>query len=257
MAIQRGKDRGVRKASVPDVVTVARTTAQASITALGFTYTETAETTGDAGLDQKIKTQSIAAGTVSNLGTNIELVYYNYVYPGFSHYAGFAHYAGFGHHYDPYFMSVSGNTGILTINGRKNAADIEVGDVLVGLDFAGTENIDPNTWSTTNFTDNGKVQTTVVSVNSRTTTHAYQINGDIYSETHWILCKKDDVVKFKLAKDLSIDYEIYSATDSTWAPVLDFEEIDFIDMVYSINCEPYDNFFTENMLVFDYNPSTD
>jgi hypothetical protein len=28
-------------------------------------------------------------------------------------------------------------------------------------------------------------------------------------------------------------------------------------MVYSINCEPYDNFFTENMLVFDYNPSTD
>jgi hypothetical protein len=185
MAIQRGKDRGVRKASVPDVVTVARTTAQASITALGFTYTETAETTGDAGLDQKIKTQSIAAGTVSNLGTNIELVYYNYVYPGFSHYAGFAHYAGFGHyggfyhgfghyagfahyagfghyagfahyagfghHYDPYFMSVSGNTGILTINGRKNAADIEVGDVLVGLDFAGTENIDPNTWSTTNF----------------------------------------------------------------------------------------------------------
>jgi len=25
-------------------------------------------------------------------------------------------------------------------------------------------------------------------------------------------------------------------------------------MVYSINCEPYDNFFTENMLVFDYNP---
>jgi hypothetical protein len=56
--------------------------------------------------------------------------------------------------------------------------------------------------------------------------------------------------------DIDTTYEIFSAETN------DFKSIELVETVFmtlekvSINCEPYDNFFTKKMLVFD-RPDTD
>ena len=44
---------------------------------------------------------------------------------------------------------------------------------------------------------------------------------------------------------------IYSYIEQDFINIVSLEVVPQQEMVYSINCEPYDNFFTENMLVFD------
>ena len=51
-------------------------------------------------------------------------------------------------------------------------------------------------------------------------------------------------------------YEVYNFISQDWQPVVTVEELLYIDNVYSINTEPYDNFFTDNMLVLDRAPET-
>jgi intein/homing endonuclease len=44
---------------------------------------------------------------------------------------------------------------------------------------------------------------------------------------------------------------IFSYADLGFVNIQSLDIVDYQETVYSINCEPYDNFFTENMLVFD------
>ena len=71
--IGRG-NKGSRKNSIPSLVGVDKTTAETSLTNAGFNYSTTNENTSDAGQNNKIKTQSIPAGEVKPIGTNVNLV---------------------------------------------------------------------------------------------------------------------------------------------------------------------------------------
>jgi len=82
-------------------------------------------------------------------------------------------------------------------------------------------------------------------------THAYVINGDVFSESHYILTKKDNSYKFIKASEIDDTYMVYKKDSEGFVDITEFEVLEYEDVVFSINCEPYDNFFTEHMLVFD------
>jgi hypothetical protein len=113
------------------------------------------------------------------------------------------------------------------------------------------ENFDPATWYSEALSGNGIVETTVVSVSSRVSAEAVSINGDIFSTSHWILTKKDGIVKFMNSTDIDTTYEVYNSATMDWSPVSSASVIAYIDRVYTINCEPYDMFFTNTALVYD------
>jgi hypothetical protein len=158
----------------------------------------------------------------------------------------------------PYFYgfeSVAATTGIRTTSGLKNAEDIIVGDKLIAMNIDG---IDRTTmtwldWSLENptFNESNFVETEVMSINTNTTNPIYLVNGDRYSSTHWILAKKDNVARFVRVTELDTTSKVYSYVEQGFVNITALEVLDIEDTIYSIHCEPYDNFFTENMLVFD------
>ena len=65
---------------VPNIVGLTTSAAQAAITAAGLANSgNTTETTGDSGLDGKIKTQDPSSGTKVQYETNVSYVSYTYV----------------------------------------------------------------------------------------------------------------------------------------------------------------------------------
>ena len=153
--------------------------------------------------------------------------------------------------------SIAGGTGVMTINGRKDAKDLVVGDILVAMEIS-SENIDDPSfdwtqWYQENITlnESNLRETEIVSIQERNASIIYIVNGDAYSESHYVLTKKDDVSRFIRVSELDNTYMIYSYQDLDFIPIQNLDVLDYEDKVYSINCEPYDNFFTENMLVFD------
>jgi len=88
-------NKGSRKNSIPNVVGVAKTTAETNLTNAGFVYNTTNENTSDLGLNNTIKTQSIAAGEVQTVGTNVNLVNYTFSFTPFGAF-GFTPFGAFG-----------------------------------------------------------------------------------------------------------------------------------------------------------------
>ena len=157
----------------------------------------------------------------------------------------------FGPYYSEY--SVARNTGVLTVNGRKPASELQVGDKLYAMNIPSEDVLDWTSWQSSDIVLNSDniVETEVVSINVHQADKIYSINGDLYSGSHYILTKKDNVVKFTRADDIDSTYSVYSYAAHDFEEIISVEAIDYEETVYSINCEPYDNFFTDNMLVFD------
>jgi hypothetical protein len=95
------------------------------------------------------------------------------------------------------------------------------------------------------------VETTVMTLEEGESDTFIYIDGDLFVGTHYILTKKDGLVKFISASEIDNTYERYSYSDAGFVQIELVEEIVSRNRKISINCEPYDNFFTENMLVFD------
>ena len=85
-------NKGSRKNSVPNVVGVAKTTAETNLTNAGFVYNTTNENTTDSNLNNTIKSQDITAGEVRSIGTNVNLVNYTFSFVPF----GFTPFGAFG-----------------------------------------------------------------------------------------------------------------------------------------------------------------
>jgi hypothetical protein len=67
-----------------------------------------------------------------------------------------------------------------------------------------------------------------------------------------ILSKNSNgVVAFVRSDTITEDYQVWSLDARDWVPVTSVETIAYIEQVYTINCEPYDIFFTQNMLTHD------
>jgi hypothetical protein len=88
-------NKGSRKNSVPNVVGVAKTTAETNLTNAGFVYNTTNENTENAGLNNTIKSQDITAGEVRSIGTNVNLVNYTFSFTPFGAF-GFTPFGAFG-----------------------------------------------------------------------------------------------------------------------------------------------------------------
>ena len=160
-------------------------------------------------------------------------------------------FAPFGPGYSEY--SVARNTGVLTVDGRKPASELQVGDKLYAMNISSENVLDWTSWQTSDIVLNSEnlVETEIVSINVHQVDKIYSINGDLYSGSHYVLTKKDNIIKFTRADKIDSTYSVYSYAAHDFETIISVETIDYEETVYSINCEPYDNFFTENMLVFD------
>ncbi len=81
LARSRGSRGSKRKSTVPNLSSRTRSQAQSDLSSLGFSYTESQETTSNSSLNLNISSQSVSAGQTVLYGSTISYVYYNYVDP--------------------------------------------------------------------------------------------------------------------------------------------------------------------------------
>ena len=134
---------------------------------------------------------------------------------------------------------------------------MQVGDVLLSADIEGFINSPQENstqialaWSDTNPNIN-ITETTVVLINKKMSDGAVVINSDIFSNYHYILIKRDGVAKFVSSVDVLNTDLVYSYEDQVWEEITTLEAVPIVHEVVSINCEPYDMFFTEKILTHD------
>jgi hypothetical protein len=165
-------------------------------------------------------------------------------------------------YYNPYWnpvysKSVGVNTLVRTPSGLVAAGSIQPGDILSSANIIGFpyENLpgakeEALSWSSDNPVIE-PAETTVVSVVKRTAEGGVLINTDVFSETHYILVKRDNLAMFILSTEVVISDKIYSYATNTWEDIINLQAENIPHEVVSINCEPYDVFYTERMLVHD------
>jgi len=73
-----GRGSGIRKVTVPDLSSLTKTQAESLLSSIGLTYSSTATTTSNSGLDNTIISQNISAGTTVLIGSSISISYYLY-----------------------------------------------------------------------------------------------------------------------------------------------------------------------------------
>jgi len=137
----------------------------------------------------------------------------------------------------------------------KTAGELQVGDTLLALDIPNPNNVDWIEWevdsSTLDLSAANRVETQIMAMDIVAEDEFIYIDGDLFSKSHYVLVQKGQATKFIKAVDVDTSYKIFSPDTNT------FVDISLVEMIYmnldkvSINCEPYDNFFTTKMLVFD------
>lgn len=138
------------------------------------------------------------------------------------------------------------------------AHNLSVGDVLYsaaidGLptDFDASNQEFFNTWTALEPGVDTGYETTITSIAASIAPKSYIINGNKYTNTHWIFVKRDGVARFASADTILDTDMVWSPTFKDWQPVIENRLSEGQELVITINCEPYDVFFTDNALVFD------
>ncbi len=155
------------------------------------------------------------------------------------------------------FKSVNINTMVRTTDGLVAAHDLKVGDKLLSADITGfpydnltTTNMDALSWSDTNL-EFTLVETEIVSLRTSIAEWAVIIDSDIFSGQHYILVNRSGVASFVLSMNILKTDLIWSYKLEDWVRINTLEKIDVAHEVVSIDCEPYDIFFTDRMLTHD------
>ena len=156
----------------------------------------------------------------------------------------------------PWSNSIDINTKIRTLDGLKPAGEIKVGDILLGLNIP--SDLDDAEWTSwisnpDNFTAN-VAETTVTSTLQNSSSEYVYIDGDLFTPTHYILTKKDNVIKYTKVDLIDNTYQRYSFEENDFVDIEIVEDINVEKSNISIHCEPHDNFFTEQMLVMESLP---
>jgi hypothetical protein len=154
-------------------------------------------------------------------------------------------------------LSINIFTLVRTVNGLIPAWYLKVGDKLLSADIESfpynnllTTDMELIEWDAQNPQIN-LVETEIVGLRTRMAKWAIVVDGDMFSDTHYILVKRDDVTKFVKAIDLETTDLIWSNSDQNWVGIGSLRKIEVDHEVISIDCEPYDIFFTERMLTHD------
>jgi hypothetical protein len=180
---------------------------------------------------------------------------------GFTPFSAFGAFSFAGFSFSPgfaFFNSISILTEVLVAGqpgSSKPAGELQVGDKLLALDIPNPSNTDWINWevdsSTLSLSNENIVETNITSIVIDTEDEFVYIDGDLFSKSHYVLVQKGAATRFIKAVDIDTTYKIFSPETGS------FVDIQLVEMVYmnldkvSINCEPYDNFFTTKMLVFD------
>jgi hypothetical protein len=171
----------------------------------------------------------------------------------FSAFGAFGAFSAFG----AYNKSVSMHTLVLTTQGFTQASNLQVGDQLVSTEVPGL-GINFTMQDVQNWTANpsdlemipDKV-TTIRHIGSSQAEQAVSINGEFYSGSHYMLVNRDGVSRMIASRDLLTTYTQWSSDTNSWTPIVELTISDIPHEVISINCEPYDMFYTDHFLVYD------
>ena len=272
--------------AVPNVYGLSQAAALAAITAAGLTAGTVSGTTGsDTSLDQKITGQSVAAGNLVDALTTVNITLYTYVAPYYNPYSNPPPYDNYGNYgnYDNYsnpppppdnppsgppeappidlppsgWKSLGVHTLVRTPEGLVAAGSLKVGDVLISADIDGVPYMSsPEAYeSIYNWTDSEPnieyTTTTIVMVHKKTGDTVVAVNGDIFSQYHYILVKRDGLARFIATADIITTDQIYSYASNSFEPITMLQMVPVSHEIVSIDCEPYDIFFTQEMLVHD------
>ena len=155
--------------------------------------------------------------------------------------------------------SININTLVRTRDGLVAAHDLKVGDKLLSADIVTfpydnllVTDMDLIEWIAQNPQVN-LVETEIVNIRTRISKWAVIVDSDIFSDTHYIMVKRGDVTSFVKALDLEDTDLIWSYAERDWISISILKKVDVNHEVVSIDCEPYDIFFTERMLTHDSN----
>jgi hypothetical protein len=160
----------------------------------------------------------------------------------------------------PVFVkSINIFTLVRTLNGLIPAWHLKVGDKLLSADIESfpydnllSTDMELIEWDSQNPQIN-LVETEIVNLRTHVSKWAIIVDGDMFSDTHYILVKRNDVTKFVKAIDLETTDLIWSNSDQNWVGIGSLRKVEVDHEVVSIDCEPYDIFFTERMLTHDSN----
>jgi hypothetical protein len=156
----------------------------------------------------------------------------------------------------PGYYSLGPKTKIRMADGTlKEAQDIIVGDELLSVNSGEISQTDATTsslltWSTIDDVIFENVTTTVNSVTRHTTEKTYRINGDAFSPNHVIMVKRNEETLFVWSRDV-VSTDLIRDYLGNWVSITELEMLEFPVEVISINCEPYDIYFTEHALTHD------
>jgi hypothetical protein len=137
----------------------------------------------------------------------------------------------------------------------KEAQDIEPGDELLSIDIPGL--VDTSRESIINWIGTGTLSltpnatTTVTSLTTHPTTSLININGDKFTQSHLVLVKRDGIEKFVVAGQILESDLVWSFESSNFIAVTEYEKTELIVNSVTINCEPFDIYFTQNHITHD------
>lgn len=138
----------------------------------------------------------------------------------------------------------------------KEAQDLVVGDVLLSVELPGlgtnfsTESL--LSWSASgDLGDVTLVETTIQSITTHPTDKLIVINNDGFSASHLILVKRGEDISMKYAAEIVETDLVWSYANQSWNAIEELNIIEYTHNVITINCEPYDVFFTEKTLTHD------
>ena len=156
-----------------------------------------------------------------------------------------------------FFWSLAPHTKVRMADGTlKEAQDVNVGDVLLSADLPGLgENFsteDVIAWTSAEGIDSVNATTTTVqSVTSHPSSVLVDINGDTFTDTHLILVKRGESISFKFASQIEESDFVWNYGTEAWDPIISLSSTNVEYNSITINCEPYDVFFTEKTLTHD------
>jgi hypothetical protein len=278
--IGRG-NKGSRKNSVPNVVGVAKTTAETNLTNAGFVYNTTNENTTDAGQNNTIKTQSIAAGEVQAIGTNVNLVNYTFSFTPFGAF-GFTPFGAFG--FTPFGFTPFGftpfgftpgpftfsppscvheDTLIDTSSGKIKAKDLQVGDEIVSVSFDeipnagidGGSDFDYVGFISSTLTVQEKTLTTIVDILPSVKNSLLFFNQDnsaLFSTSQPFFIKRNTYYEIIPSGAIEVGDFLISIDPDGQLLETEILNIDYLTedaTVYQFGCEPQDWFVAGNYLV--------
>ena len=113
------------------------------------------------------------------------------------------------------------------------------------------EDLAAMSWSPDIIEGSAPALTTVNSISVNERRGAVSINTEMFTRAHYIFIERDGVAKIVTAAEVINTDKIYNYTNSQFIDIYELEFLDIVFFAYSVNCEPFDFFWTEHSLTFD------